>query len=126
LIKKKIEGKPRRWHKVLSEALWAYKVSKHGAIKVTPFELVYRMEVVVLVELRIQADRVMHQDAVSVEDYVNLMMDEIDELTESRLLALREILKEKLQVARAYNKKVRDKLFQVGELVWKTIFLVCS
>jgi transposase InsO family protein len=40
LIKKKVE-KPRRWHKVLSEALWAYRLSKHGAIKVTPFELVY-------------------------------------------------------------------------------------
>jgi hypothetical protein len=41
LIKKKIEEKPRRWHEVLIEALWAYRVSEHGAIKVTPFELVY-------------------------------------------------------------------------------------
>ena len=28
---------------------------------------------------------------------------------------------DKLRVARAYNKKVRAKSFQVGELVWKTI-----
>ena len=35
--------------------------------------------------------------------------------------ALREIEKDKLRVARAYNKKVRAKFFQVGELVWKTI-----
>jgi transposase len=41
LIKKKIEENPRRLHEVLSEALWTYRVSKHGAIKVTPFELVY-------------------------------------------------------------------------------------
>jgi transposase InsO family protein len=41
LIKKKIEEKPRRWHEVLNEALWAYRVAKHGAIRVTPFELVY-------------------------------------------------------------------------------------
>jgi hypothetical protein len=40
-IKKKIEEKPRRWHEVLMEVLWAYRVSEHGAIKVTPFELVY-------------------------------------------------------------------------------------
>ena len=41
LIKKKIEEKPRRWHEVLSEALWAHRISKHGATQVTPFELVY-------------------------------------------------------------------------------------
>jgi hypothetical protein len=31
------------------------------------------------------------------------------------------ISSEKLKVARAYNKRVKEKLFQVGELVWKTI-----
>jgi hypothetical protein len=41
LIKKKIEEKLRRWHEVLSEALWAYRMAKHGVTKVTPFELVY-------------------------------------------------------------------------------------
>ena len=35
--------------------------------------------------------------------------------------ALKEIEKDKLRVARAYNKKVKDKSFQVGDLVWKTI-----
>jgi transposase InsO family protein len=41
LIKKKIEENPTRWRKVLSEALWAHHISRHGATKVTPFELVY-------------------------------------------------------------------------------------
>jgi IS30 family transposase len=41
LIKKKIEENPKRWHEVLSEALWAHHISKHNTIKVTPFELVY-------------------------------------------------------------------------------------
>ena len=35
--------------------------------------------------------------------------------------ALKEIEKDKLRVARAYNKKVKNKSFQVGDLVWKTI-----
>jgi hypothetical protein len=34
---KKIEENPKRWHEVLSEALWAHRVSKHSATKVTPF-----------------------------------------------------------------------------------------
>jgi hypothetical protein len=117
LIKRKIEEQPRRWHEVLNEALWAYRVSKHGAIKVTPFELVYRQEAVLPVELNLQTCRVMHQDRLSGEEYNNMMMDNIDDLSESHLTALREIEKEKLKVAKAYNKKVCGKSFQIGELV---------
>ena len=54
-------------------------------------------------------------------DYHDLMMDNIDEVSDKRLQALKKIEKDKLRVARAYNKKVRPKSFYVGELVWKTI-----
>jgi transposase InsO family protein len=53
LIKKKTEENPKRWHEVLSEALWAYRISKHSATKVTPFELVYGQEVVLPVEVNL-------------------------------------------------------------------------
>ena len=49
------------------------------------------------------------------------MMDNIDEVTDKRIQALKEIEKDKLRVARAYNKKVKGKSFQFGDLVWKTI-----
>jgi hypothetical protein len=55
LIKKKIEENPRRWHEVLSEALWAHRISRHGATKVTPSELVYGQEAVLLVEVNLDA-----------------------------------------------------------------------
>jgi hypothetical protein len=32
------------------EALWTHRISKHSAIKVTPFELVYGQEVILPVE----------------------------------------------------------------------------
>ena len=41
LIKTKIEESPKRWHEVLLEALWAHRISRHDATKVTPFELVW-------------------------------------------------------------------------------------
>jgi hypothetical protein len=34
---------------------------------------------------------------------------------------LEEIEKEKIKIAKAYNKRVMEKLFQVGDLVWKMI-----
>jgi hypothetical protein len=57
LIKKKIEENPKRWHEVLSEALWAHHISKHSATKVTPFELVYGQEVILPVEVNLDALR---------------------------------------------------------------------
>jgi hypothetical protein len=51
IIKKRIEYNSRRWHEKLSEALWAHRTSRHGATKVTPFELVYGQEVVLPVEI---------------------------------------------------------------------------
>jgi transposase InsO family protein len=41
LIKRKIDEHPRHWHEVLSEALWAYRISCHGATKTSPYHLVY-------------------------------------------------------------------------------------
>jgi hypothetical protein len=46
-------------------------------------------------------------------------MDKIDDLHESQFKALEEIEKEK--IAKAYNKRVIEKSFQVRDLVWKMI-----
>jgi transposase InsO family protein len=123
LIKKKIEERPRRWHEVLMEALWACRVSNHGATKVTPFELVYGQEAMLSLGINLQSGRVMYQDSLSAKDYRNQLMDRLDELPESRFEALRELEKEKLRVAKMYNKRVKEKSFKVGNLVWKMILL---
>jgi len=101
--------------------LWAHRISRHGATKVTPFKLVYGQEAILPVEINLDAYRLAKQNDLSVVDYYNSMMDNIDEVTDKHMKALKEIEKDKLQVARAYNKKVKNKFFQVGDLVWKTI-----
>jgi hypothetical protein len=111
LIKKKIEENPKRWHEVLSKALWAYHISRHGAIKVTPFELVYGQDAVLPVEVNLDAYRLAKQNELSAVMYHDLMMDNIDEVIDIRLKALKEIEKDKARVAKAYNKKVKSKSF---------------
>jgi hypothetical protein len=39
---------------------------------------------------------------------------------------LREIENEKVKVVKQYNKRVKAKLFQIGDMVWKTILLLGS
>jgi hypothetical protein len=58
IIKKRIKDSLRRWHEKLSEALWAHRTSRHGATKITPFELVYGEEAVLPVEIGLQSLRV--------------------------------------------------------------------
>jgi hypothetical protein len=70
------------------------------------------------------AYRLAKQNELSAVNYHDSMMDSIDEVTDKRLQALKKIEKDKIQVARACNKKVILKSFQVGDLVWKTILPV--
>jgi hypothetical protein len=95
LIKKKIEENPRRWHEVVSEALWAHRISRHGATKVTLFKLVYGQEAVLPIEVNLDAYRLAKQNDLSTVVYHDLMMDNINEVTDVRLKALKEIDKDK-------------------------------
>jgi hypothetical protein len=54
------------------------------------------------------------------------MLDRLDEVSDERMKALGEIERDKLRVARAYNKRVKEKLFQVGDLICKTILPIGS
>jgi hypothetical protein len=73
------------------------------------------------VEISLNAVRFARQNDLTATDYYNSMMDNIDEVTDKRMIALGAIEKDKIMVAKAYNKKVKAKSFQVGDLVWKTI-----
>jgi hypothetical protein len=75
IIKKRINGNLRRWHEKLSEALWAHRTSRHRAMKVTPFELVYGQEAVLPVEIGLQSLRVTGQGSLSTKEYHELMME---------------------------------------------------
>jgi hypothetical protein len=55
--------------------------------------------------------RVSKQDDLSAIEYHELMMEKVDKAPESRFTVLNEIEKEKLKVAKAYNKQVKEKSF---------------
>jgi hypothetical protein len=105
LIKKKISDNPKHWQKILSEALWAHRISKHRATKVSPFELVYGQETVLPVEISLNAVRIARQNDLTVGDYYNFMMDNIGEVTDKIMAALGEIEKDKIMVAKASTRR---------------------
>jgi transposase InsO family protein len=58
LIKRKIDEYPRRWHEVLSEALWAYRISCHGSTKTSPYHLAYGQDAMLPWEITAGSRRV--------------------------------------------------------------------
>jgi transposase InsO family protein len=72
IIKKMIKDNPKKWHEKLSKALWAHRTSTHGAMKVTPFELVYDQEAVLPVEVSLQNLRITGQDYLLGKEYTEL------------------------------------------------------
>jgi ArsR family metal-binding transcriptional regulator len=92
--------------------MWAHRTSGHGAMKVTPFELVHGQEAVLLVEVSLQNLRITRQDFLSAKEYTKFLMDKVDEALDSRLKALEEVEKEKVKIAKAYNKRVVENCFK--------------
>jgi len=53
-----------------------------------------------------------------------MMYDKLNALDEEHLIVLENIIRQKEKVAKHYNKKVRKKYFQIGDLIWKFILLM--
>jgi hypothetical protein len=121
LIKRKINEHPRRWHGVLSKALWAHRISCHGATKTSPYHLVYGQEAILPWEITAGSRCVEFQNDLTAEEYAALMNDNVEDLMELRLWSLEKIKENKAKVARTYNKKVKLNEFQVGDLVWEAV-----
>jgi hypothetical protein len=93
---------------------------------VTTFVLVYGQEAILPMEVNLDTLRIDRQDELSTVHYQNLMLDRLDEVSDERVNALGDIERHKLRVARAYNKRVKEKSFQVRDLIWKMILPIGS
>ena len=65
--------------------------------------------------------RITLQDELTAGEYSKLMKDELEDLAAHRLNALINIEANKARVGRWYDKKVKAKSFDQGDLVWKLV-----
>jgi hypothetical protein len=54
------------------------------------------------------------------------MLDNLDDLIFHRLKALKNIIANKIRIAKFYNQKVQERRFSEGKLVWKVILTIKS
>ena len=121
IIKRKTKEKPKNWHKVHDEALWACQTSPKESTNTTPFRLTVGHDAVLPVEIYLQSTRIQRQYEIPTDHYWNMILVELVNLDEERLMSLDGLTRQKERVAKAYNKKVKLKLFAQGDLVWKVI-----
>ncbi|XP_059638989.1 uncharacterized protein LOC132281289 [Cornus florida] len=122
IIEKMIKDKPRRWHETLSEALWAYRNLKRTSTRTTPYWLTFGHDAVLPMELNVKLARVALQHNLIPADYNQAMLTEFEDLDEVQKLVLDHLMVYKENVMKAYNKRVKFKSFEEGDMVWQTIF----
>ncbi|BBH01899.1 hypothetical protein Prudu_012303 [Prunus dulcis] len=112
IIRKMLEKNPKQWHE---------KTSKREATGMTPYALTYGHDAILPMEIVVQSLKIAHQHRLIVEDYSQAMLLELEGLDASRIDTPNKLLAGKEAVSRAYNKRVKNKSFEEGEIVWKAI-----
>ncbi|XP_024632806.1 protein NYNRIN-like [Medicago truncatula] len=122
IIKWKTERKRKNWHEVLGEALWACRMSPKESTNTTPFRLAFGHDVVLPVEILLQSTRIQRQFEIPTNHYWNMILDELVDLDEERLMTLEVLTKQKERVTKAYNKKSEIKVIRSRELGVESYF----
>ena len=113
-LQKKLENAKARWIDDIYDVLWSLRTTVKEATGQTPFKLVYGSEALLPVEIGVQSTRVKHLHQEENEHPKILDLELIDEVRENAALKMAAYQN---RIAYMYNRKVRCRMFQVGDLV---------
>ncbi|KAG9453450.1 hypothetical protein H6P81_006354 [Aristolochia fimbriata] len=117
ILKKTIGAKKRSRDEKLGEALWAYRTSFRTPTQSTPYSLVYGSEAVLPLDVQLPPLRIAVREGLTTEECAQLRLAELESLDEQRLEAQQRLECYQSRMTRAFNKKVRLRSFQKGDLV---------
>ncbi|KAA0063076.1 uncharacterized protein E6C27_scaffold468G001940 [Cucumis melo var. makuwa] len=117
LLKNVVSKKKRDWQEKIGEALWAYRTTHRTPTCVTPYSLVYGVEAVLPLEREIPSLRMAIQEGLTTKDNARLRLQELEALDEKRLEAQQALKCYQARMSKAFDKQVRPRSFQVGDLV---------
>ncbi|KAL0409686.1 UNVERIFIED_CONTAM: hypothetical protein Sradi_1903000 [Sesamum radiatum] len=113
-IKRRLERVGGSWVEELTSVLWAYRTTPRGHTGESPFSLVYGTEAIISAELGIPSHRVMIFSKECNETLLRENLDLVEELREKAFLRMQRY---KNIMINSYNKRVKSRDFQVGDLV---------
>ena len=81
------------------------------------------MEVVLPVEVQITSLRIMKDEDLDKDEWIHTRMDQLNLIDEKRLAAVRHGQMYQKRMIKAFNKKIKHRVYQAGDLVIKCIIL---
>ncbi|XP_070007211.1 uncharacterized protein [Nicotiana sylvestris] len=120
ILKKMIQGS-RQWHEKFPFALLGYRTTICTSFGVTLYLLVYGTEAVIPVEVEIPSLQIIVESEIEDTKWVKTRLEQLMLIDEKWLAAVCFGQLYQQRMARAYNKKVRLRQFEVGQLVLKHI-----
>ena len=118
-LKKKLGDKKGRWAEELPFVLWADRTTSKNATGQTPFSLVFGAEAVIPTEVVIPTARISMQNPEANKESLIQDLDTVDEI---RDIARIRMAAYQQKIANSYNKNVRIRRFQVGDMVLRKAF----
>ncbi|GKV00762.1 hypothetical protein SLEP1_g13399 [Rubroshorea leprosula] len=113
-LKARVLATHSNWVDELNKVLWSCRTTPSSATGETPFSLAYGAEAVIPVEVGLPSDRSDRHDDQSNEQLLRENLDFVEEIRE--MSRIRNMAHQS-RVAKFYNKRVRARQFQVGDLV---------
>uniref|UniRef100_A0A2N9J5A6 RNA-directed DNA polymerase n=1 Tax=Fagus sylvatica TaxID=28930 RepID=A0A2N9J5A6_FAGSY len=117
-IKKRLEEAKGRWVEELPSVMWTHRTTKRRSTGETPFALAYGVEAVIPLEVGLPTTRTTEFDVD--ENESSLRMD-LNLVEERRDMATIRLASYQHQMKRGYDKNIRPRSFQVGDLVLRKV-----
>ena len=118
IIKAKLDNAKSVWPEELLNVLWAYRRTARTPTGKTPFKLTYGTEVMIPVEVGVTS---MRREAFDKESNDNHLWKNLDCLDEVREQASIRLTKYQLKMAKYYNKRVKLRRLDIGDLIQRKI-----
>ncbi|XP_015166286.1 uncharacterized protein [Solanum tuberosum] len=112
----------RGWHEMLPYALLGYRTTIRTSVGATPYLLVYGTEAVIPAEVEIPSLRIIQEPELSDTEWVRKWIDQLPLIDEKRMVVVCHGQLYRQRMIRAFHKKLRARIFEIGQLVFKRIF----
>ncbi|XP_015072571.1 uncharacterized protein LOC107016691 [Solanum pennellii] len=119
ILRKMIENY-KCWHEYFPYDLLGYRTTTQTSTGATPYLLVYETEAVIPVEVQIPSLRIIQEAGLSDAEWVGNRYEQLTLIDEKIMICHGQLYQQRM--TRAFIKKVRVRIFEVGQLVLKCIF----
>uniref|UniRef100_A0A2N9IX95 Uncharacterized protein n=1 Tax=Fagus sylvatica TaxID=28930 RepID=A0A2N9IX95_FAGSY len=117
-IKKRLEDAKGRWVEELPNVLWTFRTTPRRSTGETPFSLVYGSEAVIPLEIGLPTLRTSEWDPTRNDLAQSQALDLLEERREQAMIRLASYQQ---QLKKGYNKNIRPRSFQQGDLVLRKV-----